>query len=82
MFRLITIAREFGSGGAAVAQRISERLGWRLLDRALLEGIARSAQVDPRLAERFDERVDPWFHRLSKQARSYAMRPKWASAWW
>ena len=33
-----------------------------------MERIARAAQVDPSLAESFDERVDPWLHRLSKQA--------------
>jgi cytidylate kinase len=68
MYRAITIAREFGSGGATVAQMLAERLQWKLLDRTLLEEIARSANVDPRKAERFDECVDPWLHRLFKQA--------------
>jgi cytidylate kinase len=68
VFRVITVAREFGSGGAAVAKKLSDRLGWRLLDRALLDDIARAARVDTALAERFDECVDPWIHRLAKQA--------------
>lgn len=68
MYRVITVAREFGSGGAAIAANMAARLNWKLLDRALLEEIARSAHVDPSLAARFDECVDPWLHRLAKQA--------------
>ena len=34
-------------------------LGWRLLDSELVKGAARIAGVDPKLAARFDERLDP-----------------------
>lgn len=68
MYRVVTVAREFGSSGAAIAALMAARLNWKLLDRALLEEIARSAHVDPSLAARFDECVDPWLHRLAKQA--------------
>jgi cytidylate kinase len=66
MIRVITIAREYGSGGAVVARLLADRLGWRLLDRDLLNEVARAANVAPAVAERFDERIDPWFHRLVK----------------
>jgi len=33
-----------------------------------LNEIARAANVAPAVAERFDERIDPWFHRLVKHA--------------
>jgi len=68
VFRVVTVAREFASGGASIAGLLAARLEWKLLDRALLEEVARCAHVDPGLAERFDECVDPWFHRLTKQA--------------
>ena len=68
MIRAITIAREYGSGGAVIARLLADRLGWRLLDRDLLNEIARAANVAPAVAERFDERIDPWFHRLVKHA--------------
>jgi cytidylate kinase len=68
MIRAITIAREYGAGGADVARLLADRLGWRLLDRDLLNEIARAANVAPAVAERFDERIDPWFHRLVKHA--------------
>jgi cytidylate kinase len=64
--RVITVEREYGSGGAIIAQRLAERLGWRLWDRDLTEEIARMADVDPRAAERCDERVDPFLYRLFK----------------
>jgi cytidylate kinase len=68
MIRAITIAREYGSGGASVGRLLADRLAWRLLDRDLLNEVARAANVAPAVAERFDERIDPWFHRLMKHA--------------
>lgn len=67
MFRVLTVAREFGSGGGSIARRIAEILGWDLLDKALVEAVARTAQVDPELARRYDERVDSWLHRVSRR---------------
>src|ERR1019366_6157687 len=67
MFRVLTIAREYGSGGALIGRRISEQLGWKLLDRAFIENIARAAKVDPQLAQRLDERTDSWLERIGRQ---------------
>lgn len=71
MFRVLTIAREYGSGGGSIARRVAEKLGWNLLDRALVERMARAAQVDPELAQRYDERVDSWLHRISRKGLWY-----------
>jgi hypothetical protein len=67
MFRVLTIAREYGSGGAVIGRDISEQLGWKLLDKAFIENVARAAKVDPQLAQRFDERTDSWLERLAHQ---------------
>jgi len=67
MFRILTVAREFGSGGGAIAQRIADILEWSLLDKALIEKIARTAQVDPEAVLQCDERVDSWVHRASRR---------------
>lgn len=67
MFRVLTVAREFGSGGGQIARRVSEKLGWNVLDKALVEAIARAAQVDPDLARHYDERIDSWLHRVSRR---------------
>ena len=56
--RIITVEREYGSGGAAIAQALAQRLGWKLWDRDLTAEIARVAKVDHRAALRCDERVD------------------------
>jgi len=66
MFRIITIEREYGCGGGALAAQLSERLGWKLWDRDLTEEIARMANVDCAAVMRCDERVDSRFHRLAK----------------
>jgi cytidylate kinase len=66
MFRVVTFARECGSGGAEIAQSIAERLGWRLLDRDLIVQVARRAQVDIDTARRYDEALDSWWHRMNR----------------
>ncbi len=66
MVRVITISREYGSGGAAAASALAERLGWRLVNESLLTEIARLARVDRSVAARYDECVSPWFHRLMR----------------
>ncbi|HYB76801.1 MAG TPA: cytidylate kinase-like family protein [Candidatus Bathyarchaeia archaeon] len=66
MVRLITISREFGSGGSEVARILAERLEWKLIDDPLVAEIARRANVSTELARRYDECVDPWFHRMFK----------------
>jgi cytidylate kinase len=58
--RVITIAREFGSGGATIARMLADRLGWRLLDRELVNEVARAANVTPQVVEEFDEKCDAW----------------------
>jgi cytidylate kinase len=68
-FRVVTVGREYGSGGAAIAGALAERLGFRLLDRALIERIAAKANIDPGLAVRLDERVDSWAARVARSLR-------------
>jgi hypothetical protein len=46
MFKILTVARELGSGGALIGRSISEKLGWKLLDKSFVESIARAAGVD------------------------------------
>src|ERR1035437_273 len=67
MYRILTVAREDESGGDRIAALVAKRLGWKLLDSALIEEIAHLAHVDPQLAREFDERVDSWMHRISRR---------------
>ena len=67
-YRVLTVSREFGSGGGRIAKIVADRLGWKLLDRELIEEIARSARVDPRIVTRFDERPESWMGRMNRHA--------------
>lgn len=76
MFRVITIAREYGSGGSDIAQRVAAGLGWRLLDNNLVEDVAWQAEVTIEIAQRYDERSGSWWHRMSRRGqRSTASGP-------
>jgi cytidylate kinase len=64
--RVITLEREYGSGGAIIAQRLASQLGWKLWDHEISCEIARRANVDEQTAARCDERVDSFLYRLFK----------------
>jgi cytidylate kinase len=64
--RVITIEREYGSGGANIAKQIAHRLNWKLWDEEITAEIARAANVDLEVTRRCDERVDTLLYRLFK----------------
>ena len=67
-YRVLTVNREFGSGGGRIAQTIAEQLGWKLLDRDIIDAIAYAAHVKPDVVRHYDEHVDSWLRRLNQQA--------------
>ena len=66
MIRVITLDREYGSGGPAIAQRLADRLGWALWDERLTREIARLTECDPAVVAGREERGDPMYYRLFK----------------
>src|SRR5581483_4596002 len=66
MFKVVTVAREYGSGGGTIARAVAEKLRWNLLDRALITAVAHTAHVDPDTVERYDEHVDSWWHQFHR----------------
>ena len=66
MFRIVTIEREFGSGGGGIACELARRLGWKLWDQQLTSEIAQRAQVPESAVASCEERVDSSLYRLSK----------------
>jgi cytidylate kinase len=83
MKNVITVAREYGSGGGEIARKVAETLSWRLVDRELIAEAARKADVPPEAAAQYDERVNPWMVRMAKglwsgSADSFAAAPRGA----
>src|ERR1700678_916302 len=66
MFKVLTIEREYGSGANEIAEKISERLGWKLWDQSLTTEIARHLECDKLHVEQREERPDPLHYRLFK----------------
>jgi len=73
-YRVLTVNREFGSGGLRIAQTIAEWLGWKLLDKDIIDAIAYKAHVDCKVVRPYDEHVVSWLRRINQQAmRSAAL---------
>src|ERR1700736_5358479 len=66
MIRILTVEREYGSGGGEIAQLLSKQLGWKLWDQLLTEEIARLANCPKAVVEVREERTDPLYYRLFK----------------
>lgn len=66
MIKIITLEREYGSGGALIARKLAERLGWKLWDQLLTDEIARSMKCGNEDVQRREERRDPLYYRLFK----------------
>jgi hypothetical protein len=66
MIKIITLEREYGSGGGEIAQLLAKQLGWKLWDQLLTEEIARLADCPKSVVECREERTDPLYYRLFK----------------
>jgi cytidylate kinase len=66
MIKIITIEREYGSGGGEIAELLAKHLGWKLWDQLLTEEIARLAECPKTVVEVREERKDPLYYRLFK----------------
>lgn len=53
--RIITISREFGSGGRSIAKELAQRLGWSYYDKELVKEVAEKTGFDPRFIEEHGE---------------------------
>jgi CMP/dCMP kinase len=62
---VITISRQFGSGGSEVAGRVADALGWTLLDNALVERVAARLGRTPVEVQAIEERVPSLAERLA-----------------
>ena len=65
MKRIITISREFGSGGRTIGKQLAERLGWKYYDKEIVKEVAEKTGFDPGYVEDVGE------HSASKSPLSY-----------
>jgi cytidylate kinase len=66
VINIIAIEREYGCGGAEIARKTAERLGWKLWDELLTCEIARLSNCEQSEVKWREERVDPLYYRLFK----------------
>jgi cytidylate kinase len=66
MINIVTVEREYGSGGGEIAKSLATQLGWKLWDQLLTEEIARLANCPKAVVEVREERTDPLYYRLFK----------------
>jgi cytidylate kinase len=66
MIKVLTIDREYGSGAADIAQKLADRLGWKLWDQLLTSEVARRLECNSVHVEQLEERKDPLYYRVFK----------------
>lgn len=54
---IITIGREYGSGGYEIGQKIAEEMGYTFYDKELISDLADKIMVSPSFVEKNDENV-------------------------
>jgi hypothetical protein len=69
MFNVLTIAREYGSGGSEIGREVAELLGWECLDKQIIERAAAMGDMDSAWAARADEHASAWWERVMKSFR-------------
>jgi cytidylate kinase len=63
---IITISRQFGAGGSAVARRVADTLGWQVVDNELIEQVARRAGLPREEVAQKEERAPGFVERLAR----------------
>jgi cytidylate kinase len=66
MIQAVTIEREYGCGGSAIAATLAELLGWKLWDHELTAEIARLTHSTPQAVEKREWKDDPAVYRVFK----------------
>ncbi|MDO4493172.1 MAG: cytidylate kinase-like family protein [Clostridia bacterium] len=67
MYNIITISRQFGSGGRSIAKSVAEELGYAYYDKELIKEVAEKTGFDPRYIEEAGE------YAKSRSIFSYAL---------
>ncbi len=83
---IITVAREYGSGGKDIAKIIADRLGYDCVDKELIAEIAHTAGVSEELVEKMDEvgesAVRRFLGELFTPTTVYSLSPEYPPLIW
>lgn len=67
---IITVSREFGAGGAEIARRVADELGWSFVDNQFIDEVARRAGLPPEEVAEREERAPGFMERLARTLAS------------
>ncbi len=76
---VITVGRQFGSGGRELGRKLAERLGIKYYDKELLSEAARRAGVSPEFFEKKDERFPTFVNGIFSFAFGYNAMSSYAA---
>ncbi|HEY2067840.1 MAG TPA: cytidylate kinase-like family protein [Gemmatimonadaceae bacterium] len=62
---IVTVSRQYGSGGSDVAERVARALGWTLYDNAVVEEVASRLRMTPAEVSAREERVPSLVERMA-----------------
>src|SRR5947208_2575531 len=68
---VITVTRQYGSGGSDIARLVAERLRWELVDNQFVEEVARRAGVPRDEVAQRDEYVKTYYGRHRHDVTNY-----------
>ena len=68
---VITINRQFGTGGHEIGAEIAKRLGVKLLDKQILEAVARKFDIGADTVMKLESRNTSWWDDFTQFYRSY-----------
>lgn len=58
---VVTIGRQFGSGGHVIGKKLAERLGVQFYDKELLLEAAKELGLNPNILQKTDEKLPPFY---------------------
>ena len=62
---IVTVSRQYGSGGSEVAERVANALGWKLYDNAVVEEVAARLRLTPAEVMAREERLPSLVERMA-----------------
>ncbi len=74
---IITINRQFGTGGHEVGAALAEKLGVKLLDKQLLQAVAHRFNADDEMLEKLQARNPSWWDDFSQFYNRYSQQTEY-----